>query len=72
MGYSEEQIRDLEETLRRVPADIVLDATPAALTRRIHLNKPILNVEYDFVERGNVLPAILERFEERFLPCESS
>ena len=72
MGYSEEQIRDLEETLRRVPADIVLDATPAALARRIHLNKPILNVEYDFVERGNVLPAILERFEERFLSCESS
>jgi predicted GTPase len=72
MGYSEDQIRDLEETLRRVPADIVLDATPAALSRRIHLDKPIINVEYHFAERGNELPEILERFKERFLSCESS
>jgi predicted GTPase len=72
MGYSEEQIRDLEETLRRVPADIVLDATPAALSQRIRLDKPILNVEYGFAERGNALPAILDRFKERYLTCESS
>jgi len=72
MGYSAEQIRDLEETLRRVPADLVLDATPASLSRRIRLDKPILTVEYDFAERGNVLPALLERFKEEFLPCESS
>ena len=72
MGYSAEQIRDLEETLRRVPADIVLDATPATLARRVRLEKPIINVEYDFAEHGNLLPAILERFKEQFLSCESS
>jgi len=72
MGYSEEHIRDLEETLRRVPADLVLDATPAALSRRIDLNKPILNIEYEFAERGEHLQPILERFAKRYLSCESS
>jgi predicted GTPase len=67
MGYSAEQIRDLEETLRRAPAEVVLDATPAVLSRRVRLDKPIVNVEYDFAERGNVLPAVLERFREQFL-----
>jgi predicted GTPase len=72
MGYNTEQIRDLEETLDRVPADVVLDATPAALARHIRLDKPIINVEYEFAERGNALPAILERFKQRFLSCASS
>jgi len=67
MGYSTQQIRDLEETLRRTPADLVLDATPAVLARRIQLDKPIVNVEYDFAERGEVLPPILERFQQQFL-----
>jgi predicted GTPase len=67
MGYSDEQIRDLEETLRRTPADLVLDATPATLARRVCLDKPIVNVEYEFAERGNLLPSILERFRQQFL-----
>jgi predicted GTPase len=72
MGYSAEQIRDLEATLLRVPADIVLDATPAALSQRVRLDKPILNIEYQFAERGNVLPGVLERFKKDFLSCASS
>lgn len=67
MGYSKEQIRDLEETLRRTPADLVLDATPAVLSRRLRLDQPIINVEYDFAERGNDLMPILERFRLQFL-----
>lgn len=67
MGYSDAQIRDLEETLRRTPADLVLDATPAVLSRRIHVDKPIVNVEYEFAERGSVLPSLLERFSQQFL-----
>jgi predicted GTPase len=67
MGYSTQQVRDLEETLRRTPADLVLDATPAVLARRIQLDKPIVNVEYDFAERGEVLLPILERFQQQFL-----
>jgi predicted GTPase len=72
MGYSAEQIHDLEATLLRVPADIVLDATPAALSLRVQLDKPIINIEYQFAERGNVLPGVLERFKKEFLSCASS
>ena len=36
MGYSEQQIHDLEETIRRVPCDLVIAATPIDLTRAWH------------------------------------
>ena len=64
MGYSEEQIKDLEETLRRTPADLVLDASPAKLSRRVRVEKPIVSVEYEFAERGDALPAVLESFAD--------
>jgi len=67
MGYSPAQIRDLEETLRLAPVDLVLDATPARLSRRIRLDVPIISVDYEFSERGDVLPSVLERFQEQFL-----
>jgi len=67
MGYSPRQILDLEQTLRATPADLVLDATPAALSKRIRLDVPIIGVEYAFAERGSVLPALLERFQAQCL-----
>ncbi len=33
MGYGGEQVKDLEETIRRVPCDLVISATPIDLTR---------------------------------------
>ena len=67
MGYSPQQIRDLQETLRATPADVILDATPAALTRLIEVDKPLVQVSYEFKERGSVLPRILEQFEKERL-----
>jgi predicted GTPase len=72
MGYSPEQLRDLEATLCRVPADAVIDATPVNLARLLALNKPIVDVRYEFQERGNALPSILERFERDFLTREAA
>jgi predicted GTPase len=67
MGYSPAQVHDLEQTLLRTPAQVVLDATPASLSGRLDLDKPIVNVAYEFAERGDVLHPILERFEKHFL-----
>ena len=67
MGYSPQQIADLEATLNAVPAEAVIDATPAALTHLIKLNKPLVQVSYEFKERGAELPRILERFEKERL-----
>ena len=40
MGYGGEQIHDLEETIRRVPCDLVISATPIDLTRVITIDQP--------------------------------
>lgn len=48
MGYTESQIRDLEQTVSRVPADVVIIATPVDLGRLIAMDKPSVRVSYDF------------------------
>ncbi len=50
MGYSSVQRHDLEETINRVPCDLVLVATPIDLARVIKLNKPYLRVSYEVEE----------------------
>jgi predicted GTPase len=52
MGYGEEQMRDLEATIERTPADVVLVATPIDLRRIIHISKPALRVTYELQEIG--------------------
>ena len=48
MGYSEEQIKDLEETIGRSVCDAVVIATPTDLRRKMRINQPIVRVTYDF------------------------
>jgi predicted GTPase len=46
MGYSAMQRHELEETVNRVPCDLVLVATPIDLVRVITMSKPYLRVTY--------------------------
>ena len=48
MGYSDEQVKDLEETIRRSPCDAVVIATPMDLRRKIVIDQPTVRVSYDF------------------------
>ena len=48
MGYSEEQVKDLEETIRHTPCDAVVIATPADLRRSLKIEQPVVRVFYDF------------------------
>ncbi len=52
VGYGDEQVRDLEATIRRVPCDLVIVATPVDLTRIIRIDKPMLRVRYELQEVG--------------------
>jgi predicted GTPase len=52
VGYGDEQVRDLEDTIRRVPCDLVIIATPVDLTRIIKIDKPMLRVRYELQEIG--------------------
>ena len=50
MGYSPMQRHELEETINRVPCDLVLIATPIDLARVIKLDKPALRATYEVEE----------------------
>jgi predicted GTPase len=50
MGYGAEQIGELEETLRRAEADVVVIGTPVDLRRLLRLNKPAVRVTYELEE----------------------
>jgi predicted GTPase len=43
-------VKDLEATIRRVPCDLVIIATPVDLTRIIRIEKPMVRVRYELKE----------------------
>jgi predicted GTPase len=50
MGYSDQQLKDMEEMVNAVPADVVIVATPIDLRHLIDIRKPAVRVRYDLVE----------------------
>ncbi len=52
MGYSKQQIKELQTTINRVPCDYVIIATPIDLGRILRINKPHVRVKYFFEEIG--------------------
>ncbi len=53
MGYGDHQIQDLAETIRGVPCDAILIATPVDLRRLMDLPKPATRVRYELQEIGH-------------------
>jgi predicted GTPase len=47
MGYSDEQIDELTETINNSNADVVVVGTPIDLARIIKIEKPVVRVRYD-------------------------
>lgn len=52
MGYGEEQIKDLGETIAAVDCDLVVIGTPIDLTRIVPIQQPTVRVMYDLAEIG--------------------
>ncbi len=52
MGYSPEQIRDLEATINNCQCDLVLYSTPIHLRRLLSLEKPTVRVRYEYQDNG--------------------
>jgi predicted GTPase len=63
MGYSQDQISDLEKTIHDTDCDLVLFATPIHLTRIVSINKPAIRVRYEYQDHGD------SRLEEVLLDC---
>lgn len=68
MGYNEQQIKDMEETLNNVECDAIIDGSPIDLCRVIKCNKKIHRVRYDIEElKSPTIEDILNKFEKKFL-----
>jgi predicted GTPase len=66
MGYGDEQVRELEQTINAVPCDAVLSATPADLGANIEVNKPVVRAFYALTDAGEpTLRSILEDSRSR-------
>lgn len=52
MGYSPKQLKELEDTINAVPADLVIVATPINLGKILKINKPYVRVKYELQEIG--------------------
>lgn len=63
MGYSAVQLRDLSETLANIDCDLILSATPVNLAPLLSLDKPLVQVSYEFVEGPEgALAAMIHEF----------
>ncbi|WP_087035312.1 cyclic 2,3-diphosphoglycerate synthase [Thermococcus litoralis] len=71
MGYGKKQIKELEETINRADADVVIMGTPVDLRRFMNLNKPAVRVKYELEEIGYPkLKDILKEFVEKHVKRE--
>jgi len=52
MGYGDQQIKELEETINNTDCDLVIIGTPIDLRKIININKPALRVYYELEEIG--------------------
>jgi predicted GTPase len=50
MGYSDQQLKDMEQMIDAVPADVVIVASPIDLRHLLDIKKPAVRVRYDLVE----------------------
>jgi predicted GTPase len=64
MGYGDEQVQDLEETINAAECDLVLAATPIDLRRLINVRHPIDRVRYELQVIGR--PTLKEILAEQF------
>lgn len=64
MGYGEQQMQDLEETINKVDCDLVVVATPIDLARIVDFKKPTVRVSYELEEIGT--PTLTEILNKKF------
>jgi len=64
LGYGENQLKELEEVINSIPADLVIVATPINLGRIIKINKENVRVLYELQEIGK--PDLKEIISKKF------
>ena len=66
VGYGETQMKELQATINKCTnCDLVIDATPADLQRVMKIDKPILNITYEYRDVGGRMTKLLADFERK-------
>ncbi|MEO0138202.1 MAG: cyclic 2,3-diphosphoglycerate synthase [candidate division WOR-3 bacterium] len=69
LGYSKLQMEELNRSINRTPADVVIIGTPVDLRKFLKINKPAVKVSYELKERNSNL---LEKEIKRLLEIEDN
>ena len=64
MGYGDQQIKDLEQTIENADVDMVIIGTPIDLTRVLTIKKPFQRVRYELQEIGT--PTLYDILGKKF------
>lgn len=65
-GYTPEQLRDLNETLRRMDVDVVVLGTPADISKLLSIDVPIVKVSWELkVLEGPTIEDLVKEFLTR-------
>lgn len=62
MGYGPEQVRELEATIRRSGAELVVDGSPVDLQRIVKIDVPVVNVTYAYDDLDGGVAKLLQEF----------
>jgi predicted GTPase len=66
LGYTSQQIQELERTINSVPCDAIVLATPVDLNRFMQISKPVARVSYEIEEIGKPdLTTVLKKFVKK-------
>ena len=67
MGYGDDQLKDLEETINKVDCDTVIIGTPIDLRRVINIKRDSVRVTYSLEEKGEYsIEKILHKFMKEY------
>lgn len=68
LGYSGEQLKELEQSINAVGCEVVVLGTPSDLTRLIRIEKPVVRVKFEATEVGK---PTLEALIRELVPSKS-
>lgn len=64
MGYSDQQVADLEATINACDCDVVVSATPIDINGLLNVEKPLVRVKYEYKDRSE--PTLASVIREQF------
>ena len=64
MGYSAQQVKDLQATINAIDCDVVISATPINITELLQVDKPLVRIRYEY--KDNSSPTLGDVIRERF------